>query len=94
MITLTLSDNTQITNLVENGNCYISNDLTLTESTFENKLSLITITDGSKTETYHDMVLRRLWQDNNKTWIAMTEKTHDEILQDTIDTLVINALGG
>ena len=99
MYKITLSNGNIIDNLELNGNCYISEDLTITDQTFLEGLNPVVINNGENDTVYSDMILRRLWIDNGKTWIAITEKSDSEKQvsqqeQDRADIDYLLMLGG
>lgn len=77
--TITLADGTRIENLELNGNNFIS-DENLTDDTFEGNLSVVTISDGVKEKTYHNMELIQLMKDaDNRIWFIINEIPSDKL---------------
>lgn len=74
-VTLNLSNGQKIENLTVNGNCLISDadvsDTLLTDIL----LSSVTVGDV----TYENVTLARKWVDEGKTWLALRQKTDEEI---------------
>ena len=56
MYTIKLNDEIIITNLILNGNNFISDEIIL-DDVFENNLKKVEISDGKSTQIYNDMVL-------------------------------------
>lgn len=74
MYTITLSNGKKLENLELNGNNFIS-AATVDDAFFDGGLSEVTITDGSETRIYTDMVLLSNREENGKSWIVLGEKT-------------------
>lgn len=74
MYSITLSDGTVLSNLELSGSTYISSDH-LTAADFAGKLSTVTFSDGTETETLTDCKLYLCREVGNKTWIVIGEKT-------------------
>ncbi len=74
MYTITLSNGKKLENLELNGNNFIS-AATVDSAFFDGGLSEVTITDGSETRIYTDMVLLSNREENGKSWIVLGEKT-------------------
>ena len=84
MITIILSDGkTKIENLEVNGTCLICDEDISDELLTDEMLSNITI---DKNE-YKNITLARKWVDDSKTWIALREKTQEEIAKEHIAEL-------
>lgn len=75
MINIELSDGTVIQDLEINGNCFISENNIKNELLTDGMLSKIMI-DGV---TYKNITLVRKWVQDNKTWLALRQKSEDEI---------------
>ena len=74
MYTITLSSGKKLENLELNGNNFIS-AVPVDSAFFDGGLSEVTITDGSETRTYTDMVLLSNREEDGKSWIVLGEKT-------------------
>ncbi|MDR1754195.1 MAG: hypothetical protein LBR74_04725 [Eubacterium sp.] len=78
MYTITLADGTKLTKLELNGNNYVAPGL-IEDSLFEGNLGTITISDGTSTETYEDMVLvQNTTYDGKTSWFILSEKPPQE----------------
>lgn len=75
MINIELSDGSVIQNLEVNGNCLISENNIKNELLTDDMLSEIVI-DGV---TYKNVTLVRKWAQGNKIWLALRQKSEDEI---------------
>lgn len=75
MIDIILSDGTKIENLEVNGNCLISESNIKDELLTDSMLSDIIISGA----TYKNVTLVRKWIQDDKTWLALRQKTDDEI---------------
>lgn len=75
MINIELSDGSVIQDLEINGNCFISENNIKDELLTDDMLSKIMI-DGA---TYKNITLVRKWVQDNKTWLALRQKSEDEI---------------
>ena len=83
MVNIILSDGTEIKNLTVNGTCLISDVDVADELLTDEKLQTITINDV----VYKNITLARKWIDENKTWIALREKTQSELDKERISEL-------
>ena len=83
MVNIILSDGPEIKNLTVNGTCLISDVDVADELLTDEKLQTITINDA----VYKNITLARKWIDENKTWIALREKTQSELDKERIDEL-------
>ena len=75
MISIELSDGSVIQELEVDGNCLISENNISNELLTDDLLSEIVI-DGI---TYKNVTLVRKWVRDNKTWLALRQKSEDEI---------------
>lgn len=75
MINIELSDGSVIQELEVNGNCLISENNIKNELLTDDMLREITI-DGV---TYKNVTLVRKWVQDNKIWLALRQKSEDEI---------------
>ena len=83
MVNIILSDGTEIKNLTVNGTCLISDVDVADELLTDEKLQTITINNVE----YKNITLARKWIDENKTWIALREKTQSELDKERIAEL-------
>ena len=83
MVNIILSDGTEIKNLTVNGTCLISDIDVADELLTDEKLQTITINEVE----YKNITLARKWIDENKTWIALREKTQSELDKERITEL-------
>lgn len=77
MYKITLHDSTVLENLELNGNNYIAEGV-IEDSVFADNLATVTITDGTTTETYEDMVLLSNRVDGGRSWFILGEKTEQQ----------------
>ena len=77
MYTIALSNDQKLENLELNGNNFISQN-PVDNAFFDGGLSEVTITDGSETRTYTDMVLLSNREENGKSWIVLGVKSEQE----------------
>ncbi|MGL5255374.1 MAG: hypothetical protein ACRC9L_10370 [Brevinema sp.] len=71
--TMRLANGNAISNLVLNGNNYVS-DVEVVEETFDGVISPVIITDGINEEVLENMELVRIANWENKWWILIQEK--------------------
>ena len=83
MVNIILSDGTEIKNLAVNGTCLISDIDVADELLTDEKLHTITINEVE----YKNITLARKWIDEDKTWIALREKTQSELDKERIAEL-------
>ena len=84
MVNIILSDGrTEIKNLTVNGTCLISDIDVADELLTDEKLHTITINEVE----YKNITLARKWIDEDKTWIALREKTQSELDNERIAEL-------
>ena len=83
MVNIILSDGTEIKNLTVNGTCLISDIDVADELLTDEKLHTITINEVE----YKNITLARKWIDEDKTWIALREKTQNELDKERIAEL-------
>ena len=84
MVNIILSDGrTEIKNLTVNGTCLISDVDVADELLTDEKLQTITINEVD----YKNITLARKWIDEDKTWIALREKTQSELDKERISEL-------
>lgn len=79
LYTVRLADGTELTNLVLNGNNFISK-IPLFSSLFEYNLDRVVISDGETAEEYHNMALIHLTKmSDDSYWFALRELSQQEI---------------
>ena len=83
MVNIILSDGTEVKNLTVNVTCLISDVDVADELLTDEKLQTITINNVE----YKNITLARKWIDENKTWIALREKTQSELDKERIAEL-------
>lgn len=83
MVNIILSDGTEIKNLTINGTCLISDTDVADELLTDDKLQIITINEVE----YKNITLARKWINEDKTWIALREKTQSELDKERIAEL-------
>ena len=83
MVNIILSDGTEIKNLTVNGTCLISDTDVADELLTDEMLQTITINEVE----YKNITLARKWIDEDKTWIALREKTQSELDKERIAEL-------
>lgn len=77
MYKITLSDGTVLDNLELNGNNFIAEGV-IEDSVFQGNLESVTVTDGTTTDTYTDMVLISNRVDGGRSWFILAEKSDQE----------------
>lgn len=75
MINIELSDGSVIQNIEINGNCLISENNIKNELLTDDMLNEIVINGV----TYKNVTLVRKWVQDNKVWLALRQKSEDEI---------------
>lgn len=75
MLDIYLNDGSVIKDLEVNGNCLISENEVDDSKLTDEMLSVITINE----KEYKNVTLVRKWEDDGKTWLALRQKTDDEI---------------
>lgn len=90
MYAITLADGNTIENLILNGNNYIAQGV-IDDSVFEGNLGEVSISDGTTTETYTDMVLiqNKVYGENSWFILAVKSETQkrEESLLNQIDEM-------
>ena len=77
MYTIKLYDGTILTNLILNGNNFIS-DKIIPDDIFTDNLNEVEISDGENTQIYNDMVLVANRVIDGKSWFILAEKTPEQ----------------
>lgn len=86
MYTIILHDGTVLDNLELNGNNFIAPGI-IDAAVFDGNLSTVTISDGDRTETYTDMVLRSNRVDGERSWFVLGKKTQQEKLLERLSNM-------
>ena len=77
MYTIKLNNGTIISNLVLNGNNFIS-DKIISDDIFTNNLKKVEISDGKSTQIYQVMMLVANRVIDGKSWFILAEKTQEQ----------------
>ena len=77
MYTIKLNNGTIISNLVLNGNNFISEKI-ISDKVFSDNLEIVEISDGENTQIYNDMVLVANRVIDGKSWFILAEKTPEQ----------------
>lgn len=77
MYTITLSNGKKLENLELNGNNFIASN-PIDSAFFGGGLSEVTITDGSETRVYTDMVLLSNREEDGKSWFVLGVKSEQQ----------------
>jgi len=77
MYSIKLNNGTIISNLVLNGNNFIS-DKIISDDIFTNNLDKVEISDGKSTQIYQDMMLVANRVIDGKSWFILAEKTQEQ----------------
>ena len=77
MYTIKLYDGTILTNLILNGNNFIS-DKIIPDDIFTDNLNEVEISDGENTQIYQDMALVANRVIDGKSWFILAEKTPEQ----------------
>lgn len=90
--TLSLADGTQIAGLELNGNCYVSSKKVTADQFTAAGLKQVTVkcSDGT-TEDHGSQELVSVWKDGSKYWIALRDKTADEVYRESLENQLADA---
>ena len=90
--TLNLADDTQIPGLELNGNCYISSKKVAAEQFTDVGLKKVVVngSDGSQ-EIRENLALVSVWKDGSRYWIALRDKTPDEVYREQLESQLADA---
>ena len=83
-ITLILADGQKIENLEVNGNCLLSEAEVPDELLTDILLSQVTVNET----TYENVTLVRKWENEGKYWLALRQKTADEVREEKMKSMV------
>lgn len=87
MYTITLANGTKLTKLELNGNNYIASSI-IKDSVFAGNLGTVTITDGTTSTTYKDMVLIQNTVYDGFSWFILAEKTSEDTARDVSEKII------
>ncbi len=87
MYTIKLNDGTNLTNLVLNGNNFISNEI-ISDDIFINNLDTVEISDGENTHIYNDMMLAANRVIDGKSWFILAEKTPEQKEKEALEKCI------
>jgi len=87
MYTIKLNNGTIISNLVLNGNNFIS-DKIISDDIFTNNLDKVEISDGKSTQIYQDMMLVANRVIDGKSWFILAEKTQEQKEKEALEAII------
>ena len=87
MYTIKLNNGTIISNLVLNGNNFIS-DKIISDDIFTNNLDKVEISDGKSTQIYQDMMLVANRVIDGKSWFILAEKTPEQKEKEALEATI------
>jgi len=87
MYTIKLNNGTIISNLVLNGNNFIS-DKIISDDIFTNNLDKVEISDGKSTQIYQDMMLVANRVIDGKSWFILMEKTPEQKEKEALEKCI------
>jgi hypothetical protein len=87
MYTIKLNNGTIISNLVLNGNNFIS-DKIISDDIFTNNLDKVEISDGKSTQIYQDMMLVANRVIDGKSWFILAEKTQEQKEKEALEKCI------
>ena len=87
MYTIKLNDEIIISNLVLNGNNFIS-DKIISDDIFTNNLDKVEISDGESTRVYNDMMLVANRVIDGKSWFILMEKTPEQKEKEALKAII------
>jgi len=87
MYTIKLNNGTIISNLVLNGNNFIS-DKIISDDIFTNNLDKVEISDGKSTQIYQDMMLVANRVIDGKSWFILAEKTPEQKEKEALEAII------
>ena len=77
--TITLADGTEISNLVLNGDTFVSEE-EVSSSVFEDNCATVVISDGETETTYENMTLANLSKHGDNYWITLRQLSDEEVV--------------
>jgi len=87
MYTIKLYDGTILTNLILNGNNFIS-DKIIPDDIFTDNLNEVEISDGENTHIYNDMMLAANRVIDGKSWFILAEKTPEQKEKEALEAII------
>ena len=87
MYTIKLYDGTILTNLILNGNNFIS-DKIIPDDIFTDNLNEVEISDGENTQIYQDMALVANRVIDGKSWFILAEKTPEQKEKEALEAMI------
>ena len=87
MYSIKLNNGTILTNLILNGNNFIS-DKIIPDDIFTDNLNEVEISDGENTQIYNDMVLVANRVIDGKSWFILAEKTPEQKEKEALEAMI------
>jgi hypothetical protein len=87
MYTIKLNNGTIISNLVLNGNNFIS-DKIISNDIFTDNLNKVEISDGENIQKYNDMMLVANRVIEGKSWFILAEKTPEQKEKEALEAII------
>jgi len=89
MYSIKLNNGTILTNLILNGNNFIS-DKIISDDIFTNNLDKVEISDGENTHIYNDMMLAANRVIDGKSWFILAEKTPVQKEKEALENNIVD----
>ena len=89
MYTITLGDQTELTNLTLNGNNFIADQIITDETFSEDSLAHVIIQGENGYQEFHDMYLAANHVIDGKSWFVIAEKTEEMKREERIAQLEV-----
>ena len=87
MYSIKLNNGTILTNLILNGNNFIS-DKIIPDDIFTDNLNEVEISDGENTQIYQDMALVANRVIDGKSWFILAEKTPEQKEKEALEAII------
>ena len=87
MYSIKLNNGTILTNLILNGNNFIS-DKIIPDDIFTDNLNEVEISDGENTQIYQDMALVANRVIDGKSWFILAEKTPEQKEKEALEAMI------
>ena len=87
MYTIKLNNGTILTNLILNGNNFIS-DKIIPDDIFTDNLNEVEISDGENIQKYNDMMLVANRVIEGKSWFILAEKTPEQKEKEALEAII------
>ena len=87
MYSIKLNNGTILTNLILNGNNFIS-DKIIPDDIFTDNLNEVEISDGENTQIYNDMALVANRVIDGKSWFILAEKTPEQKEKEALEAMI------